>query len=304
MNVLISVCICTYKRPAMLSRLLESLQKQITKDKFEFSILIIDNDNEQSAKEIYTKYRKTSVVKMIYYNVPEKNFALVRNAALTNADGNFVAFIDDDEFPVDSWLMDHFETIRKYDADGSLGPVIPYFIIKPPDWIIKSGLCERKRFDTGTILSWHNTRTGNVLFKKSIIKDTSDFFDLNFGKLGGEDVDFFRRHIFKGEKFVFCDEAMVYEEVPVERMDLSYFTKRARLRGVISYNYYSNVMNFALKMKMLVKASSAIAIYLFLLPFLRIAGFHHFAKFFIKINDHFGRVKAILGFSKNIKRDI
>ena len=47
----ISVCICTYKRPKLLVRLLRKLQKQQTANLFTYSIVIVDNDFNQSAKE-------------------------------------------------------------------------------------------------------------------------------------------------------------------------------------------------------------------------------------------------------------
>ena len=48
----ISVCICTYKRPQMLSELLSKLQNQVTSNQFTYSAVIVDNDTNQSAREI------------------------------------------------------------------------------------------------------------------------------------------------------------------------------------------------------------------------------------------------------------
>ena len=40
----VSVCICTYKRPVLLKRLLEGLGEQDTSGLFTFSIVVVDND--------------------------------------------------------------------------------------------------------------------------------------------------------------------------------------------------------------------------------------------------------------------
>ena len=40
----ICVCVCTYKRPAGLERLLEKLRLQDTKGLFDFSVVVVDND--------------------------------------------------------------------------------------------------------------------------------------------------------------------------------------------------------------------------------------------------------------------
>ena len=47
----ISVCICTYKRPELLRRLLSKLKEQKTEGLFEYSIVIVDNDRAESARQ-------------------------------------------------------------------------------------------------------------------------------------------------------------------------------------------------------------------------------------------------------------
>jgi succinoglycan biosynthesis protein ExoM len=299
----ISICICTYKRPKMLERLLNKLINQITENKFIYSIVIVDNDKDQSAKEIVESYKNKNLSDVKYINVMETNIALVRNTAINNAIGNYIAFIDDDEFPIDNWLVNHLNTLSEYHVDGSLGPVLPYFEVEPPKWIIKGKLCERKRFSTGTILTWKNTRTGNVLLKKEIFNNDENLFDLSFG-LGGEDVDFFRRMINKGFKFISCDQAIVYEEVPDYRLKLTYLLKRAFLSGNISYNYLKNELTLALKLKVFIKSSISVFVYSIILPILLIFSFHHFVKYLIKLINHFSRLLNVLGLYSIKKRNL
>ena len=40
----------------------------------------------------------------------KQNIALARNKAIENAKGDFIAFIDDDEFPLDQWLLNHVQS--------------------------------------------------------------------------------------------------------------------------------------------------------------------------------------------------
>jgi len=47
----ISVCICTFKRPQLLKRALEKLGHQRTEDLFSYSVVIVDNDRAESARE-------------------------------------------------------------------------------------------------------------------------------------------------------------------------------------------------------------------------------------------------------------
>src|SRR5438105_4034195 len=43
----ISICICTYKRPQLLERLLESLSQQQAEEAFHLSIVVADNDRPE-----------------------------------------------------------------------------------------------------------------------------------------------------------------------------------------------------------------------------------------------------------------
>src|SRR5258706_13865972 len=96
----ITVCICTYKRPQYLDHLVQELCLQGTGWLFSYSIVVTDNDREQSAKNVVTNNAGKSSIQITYDSEPEQNIALARNRALANATGEFIAFIDDDELPV------------------------------------------------------------------------------------------------------------------------------------------------------------------------------------------------------------
>ena len=52
----IAVCVCTYKRPQMLQRLLDDLSVQETGGAFEFSIVVMDNDPSRSAEPVVSAF--------------------------------------------------------------------------------------------------------------------------------------------------------------------------------------------------------------------------------------------------------
>ena len=193
-NPHISICVCTFKRPQMLSNLLSKLQDQVTENLFTYSAVVVDNDPNQSARQIVNTWQDKSAIHIDYYFEPEKNIALARNKAVENATGSFIAFIDDDEFPTDSWLLNLYTSLLKYGVDGVLGPVKPHYPEMTPDWLIKSKLCERPEHKTGTILHWGQTRTGNTILNKRLFENNQLWFDSAFGITGGEDTIFFKKH--------------------------------------------------------------------------------------------------------------
>jgi succinoglycan biosynthesis protein ExoM len=292
----ISVCICTYRRPAQLQRLLAELSRQDTKGLFVFSIVIADNDHRQSAKQVVSEFAATSSISIIYCIEPEQNIALARNKALENAKGDFIAFIDDDEIPEEDWLFNLLEACNFYGVDGVLGPVRPRFEHKPLRWIVKGKIFERQEHENGYKMDWSETRTGNLLFRREIISGIDYAFRPEFGT-GSEDVDFFRRMIGTGKIFAWCNNAVVYETVPPERCNRSYLLKLALLRGGNSLKHRER------RGRNLIKSFIAVPLYCLAIPFLFFAGHHYVMIYLIKLCDHIGRLLALVGINPVKKRD-
>lgn len=284
----ITICICTYKRPELLRRLLTKLESQQSDGLFDYSIVIADNDKFKSACQTVTDYASESRINISYYVEPEQNIALARNKAIENATGDFIAFIDDDEFPENQWLLNLYNAINHYQSDGILGPVLPHFEKEPPQWVLKGRFFDRPAHPTGHILEWTKTRTGNALLRKNVFKPGDKWFDPVYGS-GGEDRDFFRRLIGSGCVFVWSNEAPVFETVPPTRWDKIILIRRALLRGKMALNSSNS------KTLSVLYSVAAIVIYSCCLPIFFILGQHIFMKYLIKDCDHLGKVAAFLG---------
>ena len=283
----ISVCICTFKRPHLLSGLLHELSFQETEASFAYSVVIADNDVAQSSREVVLQFRETSSLEVIYCVEPEQNIALARNKALANAKGDFIAFIDDDELPAVDWLIKLFQTWQARRVDGVLGPVLPRFDRTPPAWVKKGGFCDRPSHSTGFEIDWTQGRTGNLLIKRDILAGVDPVFRPEFGG-GGEDRNFFRRMIERDCVFVWCNEAVVYEQVPPLRWKRTVMIRRALLRGKMALNHHRGFGD-------LTKSFLAVIGYTLALPILLLMGHHLFMKYLIKICDHSGKLLAFVG---------
>jgi succinoglycan biosynthesis protein ExoM len=283
----ISVCICTYKRPHLLRRLLEELSGQDTNGLFTFSIVVADNDHDRSAEGVVAKFAAVTTVSIKYCVEPEQNIALARNKAIANATGDFVALLDDDEFPIRSWLLTLFTTCNECNVDGVLGPVKPYYDRQTPTWVVKGKFYERPTYPTGAVVKWRNARTGNVLLKRKIFATCVEPFRREFRN--GEDQDFFRRMIESGHVFIWCDEAVAYEVIPPIRWKRSVMLRRALLRGT-STALHPTVGAFATA-----KSIIAVAVYAVALPFAALAGHHRFMRLLVRLCDHLGKLLALLG---------
>lgn len=283
----ISVCICTYKRPDFLKHLLGELAGQETGSLFTYSIVVAENDHLRSAEFVVTDFAAASPIPVRYCFEPQQNIAQARNKAIMNANGDFVAFIDDDEFPTKRWLLALFTTLKEYQVDGVLGPVKPHFDTAAPPWVIEGGFYDRPMHQTGLLLDWSLCRTGNVLLKSQLFAGRAQPFRPEF--LSGEDQDFFKRMIAEGHAFIWCNEAIVYEVVPPVRWKRGFLVRRALMRGVFSLrNHGSSPVR-------ILESLIAAAAYAAALPAALVLGQARFMKYVFKLSYHLGRLLALVG---------
>jgi glycosyltransferase involved in cell wall biosynthesis len=285
MSTTISVCICTYRRPHLLWRTLAELPKQETHGRFTMTVVVADNDREQSARSVVEAFRATTSLPVTYRVEPERNIALARNTAVASAQGHYVAFIDDDELPTPGWLAGLLDACQAYGADGALGPVRPSFEHPPPAWLVRSRLCERPEHPTGAPLHWRQTRAGNVLLRRQALHGLTPPFRPIFVN-GGEDQDFFRRLAARGHRFVWSNEAVVHEVVPPGRCTRSYLVRKALLRGQNE--------RFALTARSIVTSLVAVPVYALLLPPL-LPAHSLFMRYLVRLMDHTGRLLGAVG---------
>ncbi|HAX17705.1 MAG TPA: hypothetical protein DCY00_03815 [Actinobacteria bacterium] len=224
----IGIGICTYKRPEMLKKCLESINEMLRPEDAEIIIIIADNDINKSSQVVVNNFKAISNIQ-VYEKVEEnrgipyaRNNILKRGKALKITE---LAFIDDDEYVDKNWLINLWEYYKKTKADVVRGFVKTVYPADTPQWIIKGKYYQRKAFKEGEIQN--SASTNNVLFDfKKICIEKKMVFDESFGMKGGSDTDFFRKVYKLGLKILATNDAIVYEELEKERYQLSYLLKR------------------------------------------------------------------------------
>ncbi|MFZ6690797.1 glycosyltransferase [Undibacterium sp. SXout20W] len=231
----VSVCICTFRRPEMLRRLLTAVFSQELPGA-QLNVVVVDNDHLQSASVVLAEMVKAYPDRLKCLALSESNISLARNAAIRSATGEWICMVDDDECPDVDWLAHLFKTQQQYQADVIFAPVIPEYAPGVPAWVINGGYFDRRRLPTGTLIDDKNARSGNVLVRRKLLDQVMPSgkagpFDPAFGKSGGEDSMLFRALGSVGAKMVWCDEAPVTEVVPVERATASWLLQRSFRTG-------------------------------------------------------------------------
>jgi succinoglycan biosynthesis protein ExoM len=224
----VSICIATYKRDLLLKRLLVALNllefNKIPEPTLE--IIVVDNDQMGTAKEVCHEIEKFSKWPIIYDIEPDKGVAHARNRTIARASStsDFIAIIDDDEEPAPSWLEALLVAQEMYQAGIVQGPVKGLLQEDAPQWVSKGHFFESKQIKTGHLLD--AAFTNNVLVRAHLLKSLDPVFDVRFNVKGSEDSYLFMKLRRDGAKIIWCDNAIVYEAIPVSRTNFQWLVKR------------------------------------------------------------------------------
>lgn len=226
----ITVCIPTRRRNDLLRRLLTGLLDQRTGGRFDYDVVVVENDGEEKARPVVESVRPLARFPLDYSLQPVQNIALTRNQAVARAGGDYVAFMDDDVSPSPDWLFSLYTTMQSTRSDVVHGPVHPVFPDGTPAWVADSGFHDAPRLPTGTrVYPW---ATNNCLIRREVLERFERPFDPEYGITGGEDSDFFRRAALAGARFCWSAEARAFEYVVPERTRLSWILKESFSTGI------------------------------------------------------------------------
>jgi succinoglycan biosynthesis protein ExoM len=138
---------------------------------------------------------------------------------------DYIAVVDDDEFPGSEWLDRIVAAALDFDADIVGGPVFPVFA-DPDNWLAKTDLYEPRRYPTGLVPVIYGA--GNMLIRRDVLAEyLGEPFPNEYALTGGSDLDFFRRCQKDGRRFAWADDAHVFEDVPTSRLTLRWLLRRA-----------------------------------------------------------------------------
>ena len=289
---MISILICTYKRPILLQKCIESTINQNTT--YEYEIIVVDNDVDQSGKTV-VDFFGTPVQ---YFHQPLKGLSNARNMAVSKANGAFILFIDDDEYADENWLTNIVNCQQKFNADVVLGKVIYEIPLSFPSYIRKSSYFTRDAIRTGQLAVINQGYSGNTLVRIELFNLRTPPFQTHFNHTGGEDSDFFNFLIENNAKIIFCNEATIHEIQDEKRLKIRWFLKRGYLGG---YNYTQSTFenkSFLSAFFILTKSfCGGIVISFKLLMLTLITPNKYFIKFISKLGNQFGK----LGYIFNLK---
>lgn len=234
-RVRLAVCICTYRRPAVLDQLLAALVGIVrdVESLADVSLVVVDDDAEASAEATVAARRAefsqlANVAEVVYAVSGSGNISTARNRALDEgaAVADFLAVVDDDCVPHGDWLRQLLVVQQRFDADIVSGACVDVPPDGAPEWFVS------QPFATSTPDAAEGTplevgALKNSLFAAASLGRADVRFDDAYGRTGGEDSMFFYTAAARGLRHVYAPAAVVEERVPLERTTFRYQFRRA-----------------------------------------------------------------------------
>jgi succinoglycan biosynthesis protein ExoM len=231
-----SILIPTYRRPQLVCRAIEHCLQQISDVREHVEVVVVDNCPMKSAEAAVKARFSDEFSGVRYIHEPQTGVAFARNSALRNARGEFVIFLDDDQYPLEGWLA-AFLKVARSGAKAAFGPVFPKYSVQPIKYtrILESTFTRKIPVRNGDDVSrlYPYLGTGNCLFNKAACFTQEDCFDERFNSIGGEDIWLLKNLCSRSISLIWAEEASVIESVPPERMTFQWLARRKFHAGQI-----------------------------------------------------------------------
>jgi glycosyltransferase involved in cell wall biosynthesis len=228
----VSVILCTHNRCDVLRQALESLAASRFEEMLEWEILIVDNNSHDNTANLAQEFvgRYPEHFRYVFEPAAGKSFAL--NRGVREAQGEILAFTDDDVLVEPEWLDKLTRPLCSGPYAGASGKTLPPRDFVPPTWLPLHeyfALAPLALFDRGMQpVDLHEAPFGNNMAFRRELFDRYGDFRVDIGRrpgsiLGSEDSEFGDRLLNGGERFCYEPSAVLYHAVPPERVTQTYF---------------------------------------------------------------------------------
>ncbi len=231
-DIYLTVAVCTRNRAAMLDECARSVLASCARLKRPWELLVIDNASTDGTSDVLRDLSADAHVRVV--REERLGVSHARNAAVANASGKVLAFIDDDVVVREDWAV---ALCSEFEAQGVGilgGPMLPKWEAPPPWWLTRElhaplALLEtRMMFRDGRRPIVYG---GNFALEREAIAGLgASPFNTELGRkgtrlIGNEETYLIEQLWKKGVKIGFAENVVAWHRVPKSRMTLRYFVK-------------------------------------------------------------------------------
>lgn len=236
----VSVIVCTYRSDNR-QNVLDAVASLLNQTYHTMEIIIVVDGNETLQREITREYNSQGNIQVI--GLEESIGASgARDWGITIAQGDVIAFLDDDAVAEKRWVEGLVNTYQKNDAIAVGGKVLPIWLKKKPDYLPEElywlvGLTY-EGFGKKGVIEVRNALGPNMSFKREVFEKVGSFSQsFGFTRKGascmqGEEPELALRMKNKlGKGVIYNPELIVYHKVPQSKTRLRILLRRAFYQG-------------------------------------------------------------------------
>lgn len=121
-----TVAIRTYNGEQNLPILLERLRSQVGTESINWEVVIVDNNSTDGTAKVIEQYQANwpAQFPLNYFFESKQGAAIARQRAIREAQGTFIAFLDDDNYPSENWLAECYAFAIAHPQMGACGSQI------------------------------------------------------------------------------------------------------------------------------------------------------------------------------------
>lgn len=238
----LSLIIATYNRAEQLMVTLDSVARQtLSADRWE--CIVVDNNSKDDTRQRVEAFAaEHPQLNIVYHLEQNQGLSYARNAGIAKAQGDIIAFVDDDERIVPEFVEAYVELFdSKADAMSAGGKIIAEYPTGRPEWM--SRYTEQpiaNPMDFGSEVKLFPKRRipggGNMAMRRSVFEEVG-VFNTNLGRtggrlIGGEESELFERMAERGMACYYVPRAVMYHIILESKLQPDYFERLSYNTGI------------------------------------------------------------------------
>lgn len=204
-----------------------------------FEVVVIDDGSEPSLADVVARHRGAAFP-IRHVRQEPSGLNVGRNRGAAEAEGDVLAFLDDDVLVDPGWAAATYRAFADHGADGMAGRIRLKLEGDEPRWLnerLRTYLSELDRGDEPHEMPPGATPWGANCAVTRAGFEAADSFTPGLDRLGKSlvsngDKDFFERVRATGGRILYWPEAWLWHRVPADRLTTEFFVRRARAQGV------------------------------------------------------------------------
>lgn len=255
-----TVAICTYNGENRLPDVLNRLRSQINVEQISWEIIVIDNNSNDNTAKVVQEYISTwsEVFPIKYIFEPKQGLAFARQRAINEANGTFVGFLDDDNWPTPNWVAAAYSFGQEHPKAGAYGSKIHGdFEVTPPENFSrispflaigggKNPICYTSSDYKYSYKNVLPPGAGIVVKKQAWLESVPENLFLQGRvsglKLPGDDIEAFLHIKNAGWEIWYNPEMQISHRIPKWRLDKDYLL--GLMRGIGLSRYHTRMLGF------------------------------------------------------------